>query len=107
MLPRKDRFSRAEFADFSAQPGLKTTYNKLGTLKYTLSGHKFAVVTSGKHEKRAVARNKLRRRVYSLFQDQKTPFSGILFASKQSYSFENKDIKTLYTTLLSHATGGK
>jgi ribonuclease P protein component len=50
-----------------------------------------AVVTSGKHQKSAVLRNKLRRRVYSIFgavdKEGTFPYKAVLYASKASYTF--------------------
>jgi ribonuclease P protein component len=103
MLPKKNRFTRALFEDFLATPGILTVYNKLGTLKYIPSGHKLGVVTSSKHEKRAVNRNKLRRRVYEQFKNANRQFSGILYASKASYTLEHKEIKELFNDLLRKA----
>ena len=100
MLEKKRRLARDRFTALLSRPDLLTVYNRIGTLKYISSGRSFSVVTSGKHEKRAVARNRLRRRLYNLFQRSKTPLSGILYASKQSYSFEYSDITTLFYELL-------
>lgn len=103
MLPKKNRFTRAAFDAFVAQQNLKTVYNQLGTLKYAPVGNRFAVVTSSKHEKRAVVRNRLRRRVYNLFYAASVPCSGILYASKQSYSLDMKETKRLFENLLNRA----
>jgi ribonuclease P protein component len=96
-------FSRAEFTVFIAQSGLKTVYNKLGTLKFLPEGRKFAVVTSSKHEKRAISRNKLRRRAYTYLQTINTPLSGVLYASKQSYALSNDEVQTHLNSLIDHA----
>jgi ribonuclease P protein component len=83
-------------------PDLKVVYNRLGTLKYTHSATPtLSVVVSSKHEKKAVARNKLRRRIYNL--PLLKPITGIFYVSKQSYSFEYKDIKKLFYELLEKA----
>jgi ribonuclease P protein component len=103
MLPKKNRYTRTEFDDFSSNSNTQTTYNKLGTLKYVLKGHKLAVVTSSKHEKRAVMRNRTRRRLYSRFATVTSPLSGILYVSKQSYGFDGAETKSLFDSLLLHA----
>jgi ribonuclease P protein component len=107
MLSKRNRFTRAEFDAFTAQPGVKTVYNRLGTLQYVSTGHRLAVVTSGKHEKRAVSRNKLRRRLYDRFRTTNVTLSGILRVSRQSYTLELSELRSLLDFLLSHAAGTK
>lgn len=103
MLPTTNRLSRAGFTAFTNRSDLKTVYNRLGTLKFTAGTTKFTVVTSGKHEKRAVVRNKLRRRVYSQISVKKPSITGVLYASKQSYTLSFDEIKTLLDRLLQDA----
>jgi ribonuclease P protein component len=98
MISKKKRFTRAEFAAFSAQKTLKQAYNRLGTVKFhTAETFKLAVVTSGKHQKSAVIRNKLRRRVYTIFgraaENGALPYAIILYASKASYTFPYESIE--------------
>jgi ribonuclease P protein component len=107
MLSKRNRFTRAEFDAFTSQSGVKTVYNRLGTLQYVSTGHHFAVVTSGKHEKRAVARNRLRRRLYDRFRSTDVALSGILRVSKQSYTLELSELRSLLDSLLSHAVSAK
>ncbi len=105
MLPSHKRLSRAEFEIFSASKDLKTVFNQLGTLKYKNNNRNQAsIVISSKHEKRAVYRNKLRRRLYGVFdiyfktnQDYK---QYILYVSKQAPSFNYQDVKTSLYALL-------
>lgn len=84
-------------------------FNALGTLKYKESPYsRVAVVISSKHEKRAVSRNKLRRRLYSLFS-QNIKGSGvtveyIFYTSKQAPRLEYNQIKALFNELLSKTT---
>ncbi len=104
MLSKGKRFTREQFEAFLAQKGLQSAYNTLGTLKYTKGNPCLAVVTSSKHEKRAVLRNKLRRRVYTLSQQYPLSFSGILYASKQSYSFDYETTKRLFVELCTKAS---
>jgi ribonuclease P protein component len=109
MLPSKKRLSRSSFTLFLASKDLKTVFNNLGTLKYKKSLiNKASVVISSKHEKRAVYRNKLRRRLYVLFSDY---FKGasdqnqyILYVSKQAPILSFQDIKTLFYELLKKTT---
>jgi ribonuclease P protein component len=101
MLPSKKRLSRIQFEAFSSSKGQKVVFNRLGTLKYSentaqLSG----VVTSSKHEKRAVVRNKLRRRIYSLFESSTLPYTIVLYVSKQSYTMQYDEIKNLFNDLI-------
>jgi ribonuclease P protein component len=79
-------------------------FNRLGTLKYLTKQGPFAVVVSSKHEKRAVARNKLRRRLYSLFKQKDPQISGILYVSKGVYKAEYPELTTLFHELLTKAS---
>lgn len=109
MLPSKQRLSRKEFELFLAESGLKTVFNNLGTLKYKKDPKKaFSVVISSKHQKLAVLRNKLRRRLYSLFKDYcdttNTSFVAILYCSKQATKLNQIEIKELFHELLKKTT---
>ncbi len=104
MLPRRSRLTREQFTALLSHKGLMTTYNQLGTLKYISGKGGFSVVTSGKHEKRAVARNAARRRIYRLLREHSPSLSGILYLSKQSYAFDPEKIKTLFYELLQKTT---
>jgi RNase P protein component len=103
MLPSSERLTRTQFPSNASHPPFQVVYNPLGTLKYLpFEGIKVAVVTSSKHEKRAVVRNKIRRRLYTLMRG----LSGIyiLYVSKSSYTMEYKDIQRLWYELLAKHT---
>jgi RNase P protein component len=100
MLPSHLRLRRNIFNDFQKKDP-KMVFNRLGTFKYVPFGQGFSVVTSSKQEKKAVLRNKLRRRVYSLFQSSKPDLTGVLFVSKHAYSMDFDEIKKLFNDLLS------
>lgn len=100
MLPRKGRLTREQFTALLSQKGLSMVYNQLGTLKYLSQKGGWSVVTSSKHEKRAVARNRIRRRVYALLRAEQPPISGVLYLSKQAYSFEKETINDLFYALI-------
>ena len=101
MLPSQERLSRSQFTDFLTNKGILVVYNKLGTLKYLSSSTKaLSVVTSSKHQKKAVLRNKLRRRVYTLFGTKTLQIQGILYTAKTSYVLTYSEIKTLFNELL-------
>ncbi len=106
MLPKTERLSRAQFSEILTNKGFLTIYNRLGTLKYVPSSTKQAlsVVTSSKHEKKAVIRNKLRRRLYSLFGKEKRAITGIFYTAKGSYAFSYPEIQTLFNELLKKTT---
>lgn len=110
MLPSTKRLSRSYFTTFLDSSGLKTVFNTLGTLKYKEAPHqKVSVVISSKHEKRAVFRNKLRRRLYTLFrQGIKVPNSHslecVLYTSKQAPKLDYGQIKTLFNELIDKTT---
>ena len=104
MLPSSERLSRAAFNEFLEIPGHITVYNRLGTFKFKKTpSFRISVVTSSKHEKRAVVRNTLRRRVYSRFSTLSCSMTGILYTSKQSYSFTFSEIKSLHEDLIAKA----
>ncbi len=98
MLPSKKRLTREQFNIVTKSPAIKTVYNRLGTFKYLPIKGGISVVTSGKNEKSAVVRNRLRRRIFSLITKH-TPFSGVLYVSKQSYRYSFEEIKSLYNDL--------
>jgi ribonuclease P protein component len=99
MLPSTERLTRLQFPLVLTHPSLKTVYNTLGTLKYVLAEHrKCAVIISSKHEKSAVTRNKLRRRIYT--QMTQFPGSAVFYASKQSYTMDYQQIERLWHELL-------
>ena len=109
MLPSQKRLSRSNFTKLLAFGDSKTTFNNLGTLKYReASNPRVAVVISSKIEKRAVYRNKLRRRIYSIFLNyfQDHPKCGwyILHVSKKAVSLEYKEMKALLYDLLKKTT---
>lgn len=102
MLPSNERLTRHQFPLLLANPSLLVVYNQLGTFKYiTTEFRKYAVITSSKHEKKAVVRNKLRRRVYTLMGQ--APFGGILYVSKQAYMMDFDQITILWHALLAKA----
>ena len=104
MLPSRARLSRRQFTEFLENKGFLTVFNQLGTFKYTQhTGTSFSVVTSSKHEKKAVLRNKLRRRIYATISITKPQVQGILYVSKQSYTFSYPQIKNLVHDLLAKA----
>ena len=109
MLPSSSRLSRSLFITVSGSKELQTVFNRLGTLKYTKSPeNKAAIVISSKTEKRAVYRNKLRRRLYSAFgsyfKASTTSLYGILYVSKQSPTFSIDELKNLLHELLQKAS---
>lgn len=109
MLPSKKRLSRDLFTLFLSSKDIKTIFNNLGTLKYKKSNeNRASIIISSKNEKRAVYRNKLRRRLYSLFADyfKKSDHSNhyILYTSKQSINMSLEEIKNLFNELLKKIT---
>lgn len=116
MLPSQKRLSRNDFTLFLASKEIKTVFNQLGTLKYKKSPENKASATAGrasivissKHEKRAVYRNLLRRRLYTLFTAHfKVAIDHnqyVLYVSKQATSFKYSELKTLFYELLKKTT---
>lgn len=103
MIPSEQRFSRLEFSEFLKNKGIFIVFNRLGTLKYLPGSPKFSVVTSGKHEKRAVYRNTIRRRLYTLFRSNSAPLQGVLYLAKASYQYTYPEIVTLFNDLITKA----
>lgn len=105
MLPSKQRLSRTDFTAFVAQKDVRSVYNQLGTLKYRKSPIlKVSIVISSKHEKRAIYRNALKRRLYSLFsvyiKDSLAAGQYVLYCSKQASKLSYSDIKPLFDELI-------
>ncbi len=100
MLPKTNRLSRTQFTAFLASQKLYSAYNGLGTIKYSLSENGFSVVTSGKHERRAVVRNKVRRRLYTLLSRLENVSGAVFYLSKQAYSFDWKQTQILFYDLV-------
>lgn len=109
MLPSKKRLSRSEVESFLSSKSQKTTFNALGTLKYIdASENKSTIVISSKNEKSAVKRNKLRRRIYSLFfehfkKDNKNR-QYVFYVSKNATKKDFSEIKTLFYELINKTT---
>ena len=87
---------RVEFEQFN-QLNPFSVFNKGGTFKYLKKESKFSVVVSSKHCKKAVKRNKIKRRVYAIISDliKKDPshLSGIFYLSKLSYTLPYNTLK--------------
>jgi ribonuclease P protein component len=109
MLPSHKRLSRTDFTHFLESKNVKSVFNALGTLKYQKSLNlQASIVVSSKTEKRAVYRNKLRRRLYSAFGAYFKDFSVggqyILYISKKTPSMTLLELKTLLYDLLQKTT---
>jgi len=102
MLPSKKRLKRKDFLDFPRNT--PQVYNELGTLKYTPSSSFGAsVITSSKHEKLAVKRNLLRRRIYAILGESPVSSKNInlvVYTTKKSYTYSYNELKTILSTLL-------
>jgi ribonuclease P protein component len=114
MLPSNQRLTRQQFTDFLKNPEIKVVFNPLGTFKYIKkesglrngkpdSFSDLSVVTGSKYQKKAVLRNKMRRRLYTIFH--KNPYnisiSGVFYVSKQSYELSYEQLKDYFYALLS------
>ena len=104
MLASSKRISRRDFKKILENKGIFVVYNKLGTLKYLPSQSiMFAVVTSSKHERSAVVRNKVRRRIYSLVQELKPSIQGVFYVAKSSYQLSFQETKDLIIDVFTKA----
>jgi ribonuclease P protein component len=109
MLPSKKRLSRPDFDNFLVSKDIKVVFNNLGTLKYKKSiQNQASVVISSKYEKRAVYRNKLRRRLYSLFgvifKNPNKPKQYVLYISKQAPILDFEILKDKFYELIKKTT---
>lgn len=93
MLSKKERLSRNSFKTLLLDKTLSIVYNKLGTLKWIPGTPHFSVIVSSRHEKSAVNRNTIRRRLYTIFRQKKPSISAVLYLSKNSYSLTYEELK--------------
>ncbi len=105
MLPSTQRLSRQQVSNLLANPATQVVFNRLGTLKYlnnpTVYTLGCTVVTGAKNQKKAVARNKIRRQLYSLFgQYKEVSFTGMLYVSKNCYEMSYDELKQNLHSLL-------
>ena len=107
MLPSKQRLTRQQFTEILKNPEIKVVFNRLGTFKYLdqLNSRDFeiTIITGSKNQKKAVLRNKLRRQLYTVFRNNpyNINISGVLYVSKQSYTFSYQELKDHFYALLS------
>jgi ribonuclease P protein component len=109
-MPTKARLTRAECSTLLTTPSLQVVFNSLGTLKFvkTVSNKGISIITGSKQQKKAVIRNKLRRRLYTLFcqfynNSEKTPVIAMLYVSKHSYTFTYDVLEKEFNALLTKA----
>ena len=96
MLPRRNRVRSGEFKELMGGKTLSTPYF---LLKYKAiletSPTKYAVVVSSKISKRAVERNKIRRRLYSILS-KNFPSKGLVgafFVKKEALKATFKELE--------------
>lgn len=104
MLPKQNHLSRVLWSTLKDAKGSRSAFNTLGTLKYypKTTTH-LSVVVSSKHEKTAVSRNRLKRRINNIFLKNYKGIVGIfiVFPSKQAYNLSYEDVKQ-HTEALFH-----
>lgn len=96
MLPKQNHLSRILWETLKKKQGSRSVFNTLGTLKYyPKDTTHLAVVVSSKHEKKAVSRNKLKRRINTIFSKNYKTLKGvfIVFPSKQAYNLSYEAIR--------------
>ncbi len=96
MIPAAERMNRASFKRFT-ESNPRSVYNKSGTFKFGKSKKPLlSIVVSSKHEKKAVIRNRTKRRFYralsEVMKDQPS-IQGVIFVSKLAYSFSYEEIR--------------
>lgn len=103
MLPKAQRLDRAAIASFPKKN--IAIYSDFASLR-AVSAQKFglAVVVSSKHEKKAVVRNRVRRRIYSIFgaahKEKLIPFQILFYVSKKGYSASYGETKAAVLELI-------
>lgn len=106
MPPKQKRLSRALWTSLRAIKGSQSAFSPLGTLKYyPYPTPHFSVVVSSKHEKKAISRNSLKRRIYTLFS--KHPIEKgifIFFPSKQAYTLSYEALSQSFSDLFKKVT---
>lgn len=106
MLKSENRLKRLEFESFL---GSKTRLipGKIGLFKFAPGRNKFSIVISSKNCKKAVLRNKIKRRYYSIIskyiQNFKKPINGALFTSKEVKNMSFLEFKNQLIDLLNKA----
>lgn len=104
MLPARDRLTRASWNIVKTHTPTKKGYNTIGTLHiYKVNiGFGCSVACSKKYQKKAVARNKLKRQLYSIFRTSvyRKDYTYTFFPSKYAYTADFKTINTLLNELL-------
>ena len=114
MLPSSQRLSRQQVTALLSNPDIQVVFNRTGTLKYCIAPKQseggltqITIVTGSKQQKKAVLRNKARRRLYSIFDlyqkeyPTASPISGIVYISKHVYDMSYQEIKDTFYALLS------
>ncbi len=103
MLPKSQRFTKEDFE--GKRPKVFFRSELLDIAALTLSTQKFACVTSKKTLKRAVDRNLVKRRIFSIVQEIPYSFTySLIFYPKKSapstpYSQLREEIKRAFDTL--------
>ena len=103
MLPSKERLNKQDFTLLSKDKSVLSVFNTLGTLKYRPNSKKaFSIVISSKIAKKAVDRNRIKRRIYTLIQksDKLAIFTGILYISKNTPGLSYEQTKDLFNNLI-------
>ena len=100
LMKKKKRYLNRDEVGTLLKGQFKTIYNKSGTLKYILGEDKLTVIISSKQEKRAVYRNKIKRRVRALFFKEKRGIWAIFYPAKSVFSLEYKEFEALFNDLI-------
>lgn len=96
------RFTRTELSQFLTKTQKKAIVNSLGTLKYRRTNKKpfFGVITSSAHQKKAVLRNRLKRRIRSIFSKKERTIDAVVYVAKKAYSFSYEEIQNFLEELI-------
>lgn len=110
MLSASTRLTRVQCTSLLKTTSLQVVFNALGTFKYVknVENKGFSVITGAKQQKSAVARNTLRRKIYTaialFYKENSSPIvQGMLYVSKGAYTMNNSDIKGYIYDILAKA----
>ena len=103
MLPKSERFTKEDFQGKRPKVFFRGEYLDIAAL--TLSTQRFACVTAKKTFKRAVDRNLIKRRIFSIIKDTKpnSLYSIVVYPKKGSITIPflqlHDEIKKAFDTL--------
>ena len=106
-MPTNARLTRAQCSTLLKTPSLRVVFNSLGTIKFikNTDNKGISVIISSKLIKKAVIRNKMRRRLYTIFcnfykNKDIQPISGMIYVSRHSVLMSFEELERNFNDLL-------